>query len=193
MSCAWANSSELYKKYHDLEWGVPIHDDTKLFEYLILEGAQAGLNWRLILERRKHYRQAFDFFDVAKIACYDEGKFLELLANAGIIRNKLKIAAAINNAKKFLDVQENYGSFDAYIWQFVGGNPIQNAWRNVNLIPASTIESDAMSKSLKKLGFKYVGTTICYAFMQAVGMVNDHTTDCPRWAQIAESKASKRK
>lgn len=174
--------------YHDHEWGVPVRNDRTLFEFLILEGAQAGLSWKLILDRREQYRKAFDGFDVEKIARYDEAKIQTLVENAGIIRNKAKIAAAILNARSFLEIQEKYDSFDAFIWQFVGGKPLQNSWRNVNLVPASTLESDAMSKSLKKFGFKFVGTTICYAFMQAMGMVNDHTVDCYRWKELSGNK-----
>ncbi len=183
--CAWANNSQLYMDYHDHEWGVPVHNDRTLFEFLILEGAQAGLSWKLILDRREQYRKAFDGFDVEKIARYDEAKVQTLVENAGIIRNKAKISATILNARLFREIQEKYDSFDAFIWQFVGGKPLQNSWRNANLVPASTLESDAMSKSLKKLGFKFVGATICYAFMQAVGMVNDHTVDCYRWKELS--------
>lgn len=167
--------------YHDQEWGVPVHDDRTLFEFLILEGAQAGLSWETILKKRENYRQAFDGFDPAKVARYDAKKTKQLLGNEGIIRNRLKIAAAIQNANAFLDVQKEFGSFDAYIWKFVGGKPkkIQSA-----PIPASTPESDALSKDLKRRGFKFVGTTICYAFMQAVGLVNDHTPGCFRRSQV---------
>ena len=184
--CAWANSSTLYLDYHDSEWGVPVHDDRKLFEFLILEGAQAGLSWSTILNKRQGYLQAFDNFDALKIANYDDSKVQELLANPGIVRNRLKIQAAIQNARSFLKVQDQCGSFDAYIWQFVGGKPIQNSCRTLQEIPATTKESDAMSKELKKLGFTFVGSTICYAFMQAVGMVNDHTVDCFRWQEVRD-------
>jgi DNA-3-methyladenine glycosylase I len=165
-------------EYHDKEWGVPVHDDRGLFEFLILEGAQAGLSWETILNKRENYRRAFDHFDAAKIARYDAEKSRELMANAGIVRNRLKIASTISNAKAFLDVQKEFGSFDSYIWQFVGGRPKVNRWRSSQRLPARTPESDAMSKDLKSRGFRFVGSTICYAFMQAVGMVNDHAADC---------------
>jgi len=165
-------------EYHDKEWGVPVHDDRLLFEFLILEGAQAGLSWETILNKRENYRRAFDHFDAAKIARYDAKKSRELMANAGIVRNRLKIASTISNAKAFLDVQKEFGSFDRYIWQFVGGRPKVNRWRSSQRLPARTPESDAMSKDLKRHGFRFVGSTICYAFMQAVGMVNDHAADC---------------
>jgi DNA-3-methyladenine glycosylase I len=184
--CAWANTDPLYLNYHDTEWGVPVHDDRKLFEFLILEGTQAGLSWSLILKKRTGYVQAFDGFDPSKVASYNDSKLQELIANPGIVRNKLKIQAAIQNAHSFLAVQRRFGSFDAYIWQFVGGKPIQNCWRTLQEVPATTKESDAMSKELKRLGFTFVGSTICYAFMQAVGMVNDHTVDCFRWKEIRE-------
>ena len=177
--CAWANN-ELAILYHDEEWGVPVHDDRLLFEFLILEGAQAGLSWNTILNKRNNYRRAFDGFDPKRVAKYDRRKVKELLADAGIVRNKLKIAAAIENAKAFLRVQDEFGSFDRYIWQFVGGKPRLNKWRSLKQVPAHTAESDAMSKDLRTRGFKFVGSTICYAFMQAVGMVNDHTVDCFR-------------
>lgn len=176
--CPWAYESQLYRDYHDNEWGVAVHDDRLLFEFLILEGAQAGLSWITILKKRENYRAAFDNFDAVKIASYDEEKVAELLGNAGIIRNRLKIRAAIGNARAFLEVQREFGSFDSYIWDFVGGETIQNSWSDFHDIPAETKESAAMSKDLKKRGFKFVGPTICYAFMQAVGMVNDHITDC---------------
>jgi DNA-3-methyladenine glycosylase I len=182
--CAWALSSQQYLDYHDKEWGVPVHDDRKLFEMLILEGVQAGLNWSLILKKRDGYLQAFDGFDAHKIAHYDDRKVQELLANPEIVRNRLKIQAAIQNARAFLELQSQYGSFDAFLWRFVGGQPIQNAWKTLQEIPASTRESDAVSKELKRQGFTFVGTTICYAFMQAVGMVNDHTVDCFRWQEL---------
>lgn len=182
--CAWSGSSQLYTDYHDLEWGTPVHDDQKLFEMLILEGAQAGLSWSTILNKRLAYREAFDHFDARLVANYDEQKYQELLQNAGIVRNRQKIQAAILNARAFLEVQERYGSFDAFIWQFVDGKPIQNRWQNLKEVPANTKESDAMSKALQKLGFKFVGTTICYAFMQAVGIVNDHVVDCFRWQAV---------
>jgi len=180
--CAWA-SNDLSILYHDREWGVPQHDDRVLFEFLILEGAQAGLSWDTILRKRENYRAAFDGFDPKKIARYDRRKTLRLLQDEGIIRNRLKVASAIGNAKAFLAVQEEFGSFHRYIWQFVGGNPLVNARRLGGKIPASTQESDAMSKDLKKRGFKFVGSTICYAFMQACGMVNDHAVECFRYQQ----------
>lgn len=177
--CAWPKT-ELDIAYHDTEWGVPVHDDRKLFELLILEGAQAGLSWSTVLKKRENYRSAFDNFDALKIAKYDSRKVKQLLADAGIVRNRLKIAATIQNAKSFLAVQKEFGSFHAYVWRFVGGKPIQNRRGSLKEIPARTPESDAMSKDLLKRGFKFVGSTICYAFMQAVGMVNDHTVDCFR-------------
>ena len=183
--CGWSFSGPLYLAYHDTEWGVPIHDDRTLFEFLVLEGAQAGLSWSTILNKRAAYRQAFDGFDPDKIARYDEAKVRALLDDAGIVRNALKIRAAVRNSQAFLAVRDQYGTFDAFIWRFVGGQPIQHQWTAVSDIPANTLESDAMSKELKRLGFTFVGTTICYAFMQAVGMVNDHTTDCFRWREIA--------
>jgi len=171
-------------RYHDQEWGVPVHDDRALFEFLILEGAQAGLSWSTILNKRDNYRHAFDQFDAQRIATYDKRKVKQLLANPGIVRNKLKVAAAVENAKSFLNVQEEFGSFDRYIWQFVGGKPRVNRWRLPREIPARTPESDAMSKDLKKRGFKFVGSTICYAFMQAVGMVDDHIVNCFRHREL---------
>lgn len=180
--CAWPKS-ELDIAYHDSEWGVPVHDDRLLFEMLILEGAQAGLSWSTILKKRENYRRAFDNFDAQKISHYDARKVKSLLADAGIVRNRLKIAATIQNAKVFLIVQKEFGSFDQYIWQFVGGKPIQKHRKSLKEIPPRTPESDAMSKDLLKRGFKFVGSTICYAFMQAVGMVNDHTVDCFRHKQ----------
>ncbi len=181
--CHWAQS-ELNIPYHDEEWGVPVHDEKKWFEFLILEGAQAGLSWDTILRKRARYREVFDGFDPAKVARYDEKKVRELLRDAGIIRNKLKIAAAIGNARAFLKVQEEFGSFDAYIWRFVGGQPKQNARKTHNRLPAKTPESDALSKDLQKRGFRFVGSTICYAFMQATGMVNDHLVSCYRYAEV---------
>jgi len=175
--CAWA-SNELSIRYHDQEWGVPVHDDRTLFEFLILEGAQAGLSWNTILNKRDNYRRAFDGFDPKLVASYDQRKVKQLLADPGIVRNKLKIAAARGNAKAFLRVQEEFGTFDRYIWQFVGGRPRVNKWRSLRQLPARTPESDAMSKDLQRRGFKFVGSTICYAFMQAVGMVNDHSVGC---------------
>ena len=180
--CSWA-SGELLVRYHDKEWGVPVHDDRTLFEFLILEGAQAGLSWSTILNKRENYRRAFDGFDPARVAQYGRRKTKQLLADAGIVRNKLKIASAIENAKAFLRVQEEFGSFDRYLWQFVGGRPRVNPWK-IRKLPARTAESDAMSKDLKRRGFKFVGSTICYAFMQAVGTVNDHAADCFRYRQL---------
>ena len=182
--CEWGTSSDLYIEYHDLEWGVPVHDERLLFEFLILEGAQAGLSWSTILNKRKAYIQAFDNFEPSKVASYDDAKVQQLLANPGIVRNRLKIQAAIQNAHSFLKVQDQYGSFDTYIWQFVDGKPVQNSWKSLKEIPATTKESDAMSKELKKQGFTFVGSTICYAFMQAVGMVNDHIVECFRWQEV---------
>ncbi len=181
--CHWAASPAMVA-YHDCEWGVPVHDDRKLFEFLILEGAQAGLSWETILNKRENYRKAFDRFDAAEIARYDRRKVRELLANPGIVRNRLKIAAAISNAQVFLAVQKEFGTFDRYIWQFVGGSPRKNSRRSSHAVPARTLESDAMSEDLKRRGFRFVGSTICYAFMQAVGMVNDHAGDCFRRAKI---------
>ena len=191
MRCTWA-SNELAIQYHDEEWGTPVHDDRTLFEFLILEGAQAGLSWDTILKKRKNYRAAFDNFDPARVAAYNRKKVQSLLKNDGIIRNKLKINSAISNAKAFLTVQKEFGSFDLYIWQFSGGKPIVNARHAHNHVPASTKESDAMSKDLKKRGFNFVGTTICYAFMQATGMVNDHLTDCFRYTQVGEKRQRSR-
>jgi DNA-3-methyladenine glycosylase I len=184
--CGWARNP-LAVRYHDEEWGVPQHDDRVLFEFLILEGAQAGLSWDTILQKRENYRAAFDQFDPHPIARYDRRKARSLLRNPGIIRNRLKIASAVQNAKAFLSVQKEFGSFDRYIWQFVDGKPRRNAWRLGQQVPASTAESDAMSKDLKKRGFNFVGSTICYAFMQAVGMVNDHSVDCFRYAQVGRA------
>jgi DNA-3-methyladenine glycosylase I len=185
--CHWA-TSELNIPYHDEEWGVLLHDDRGLFELLILEGAQAGLSWDTVLKKRARYREVFDGFDVEKVARYDKKKVRELLKDAGIIRNKLKIAATISNAQAFLKVQEEFGSFDKYIWQFVGGTPKQNAWKTHNRLPTKTAESDAMSKDLKKRGFRFVGSTICYAFMQATGMVNDHLVGCFRHEELGAAK-----
>lgn len=182
--CAWAGSDPLYVKYHDEEWGVPAHNDRHLFEMLILEGAQAGLSWSTILNKRESYRAAFDGFDPLIVAQYDEAKIAALLANPGIVRNKLKVNAAVLNARAFLAVQAEFGSFDTYIWGFVGGKPIVNHRKTLRDIPAETDESRAMSKALLKRGFKFVGPTICYAYMQAVGMVNDHTLTCFRHDQV---------
>jgi len=182
--CEWCGDDSLYVEYHDQEWGVPVHDDRKLFEMLILEGAQAGLNWLTILRKRENYRKAFDNFDAKKVAKYDKAKVAKLLADAGIVCNRLKIAAIIQNARAFLEVQKEFGSFDQYIWQFVGGTPKNNKWKNLKELPPKTAESDAMSKDLKKRGFSFVGSTICYAFMQAVGMVNDHVVRCFRYREV---------
>jgi len=182
--CKWANKNEFEQSYHDKEWGVAIHDDRSLFEFLILEGAQAGLSWSTILRKREGYRKAFDNFDARKISKYSKADVSRLLANPEIIRNKLKINATITNARAFLQVQEEFGSFDRYIWQFVHGKSIQNSWKKMTDIPSSSPESEAMSKDLRKRGFKFVGTTICYAFMQAVGMVNDHVVGCFRHKEL---------
>ncbi|WP_347989129.1 DNA-3-methyladenine glycosylase I [Methylomonas sp. AM2-LC] len=182
--CRWALASANEEHYHDLEWGVPLHDDHKLFEFLILEGAQAGLSWRTILNKRDNYRQAFDHFDATLIAAYTEHKLAALAENTGIIRNRLKIAAAVANAQAFLNVQAEFGRFDTYIWGFVNGQTRQNHWQTHQQLPAFTPESERMSKDLQKRGFKFVGKTICYAYMQAVGMVNDHTVDCFRHAEV---------
>jgi DNA-3-methyladenine glycosylase I len=183
--CAWAKRA-LDIQYHDREWGVPQHDDQMLFEFLVLEGSQAGLSWSTILDKRQNYRRAFDNFDAHKVARYDARKISGLLADPGIVRNRLKVAATIQNAKAFLAAQKEFGSFDSYIWRFVGWRPIQNAWKTLKQIPAQTRESDAMSKDLMTRGFKFVGPTICYAFMQAVGMVNDHVADCFRHPEIGK-------
>ena len=182
--CAWSTSDPLYIDYHDHEWGVPVYNNRKLFEMLILEGAQAGLSWLTILKKRENYRKAFDNFDVKRIAWYDAKKVRELVKNKGIVRNRLKIEATITNAKAFLVVQKEFGSFDKYIWQFVGGKPIRNRRKSLKEIPPTSRESDAMSKDLKKRGFRFVGSTICYAFMQAVGMVNDHVASCFRYSDL---------
>jgi DNA-3-methyladenine glycosylase I len=181
--CGWA-SEGLSVRYHDEEWGVPVHEDRTLFEFLILEGAQAGLSWSTILNKRENYRKAFDRFDPKRVAQYDRRKVQQLLGNPGIVRNRLKIAAAVQNAKAFLHAQEEFGSFDRYIWQFVGGKPLVNKRKSMREVPAQTAESDAMSKDLKRRGFKFVGSTICYAFMQATGMVNDHIVDCFRYKAL---------
>jgi DNA-3-methyladenine glycosylase I len=183
--CAWANKSPLEMEYHDVEWGVPVHEDRLLFEFLILEGAQAGLSWATILRKREGYRGAFDGLAPEIVAAYDSRKIEELLGIPDIVRNRLKIESAVRNARAFLKVRDEYGTFDAYLWGFVAGKPMRNAWKRMDEIPASTKESDVLSKDLKKRGFSFVGTTICYAFMQAVGMVNDHTTDCFRRLEIA--------
>jgi DNA-3-methyladenine glycosylase I len=186
--CAWA-TTELGIRYHDKEWGVPQHDDRVLFEFLILEGAQAGLSWETILRKRENYRKAFDRFDPAKVARYDASKKRKLMADEGIIRNRLKIDAAVRNAQAFLKVQREFGSFDKYLWQFVpGGKPIVNRFDSLNKVPARTAESDTMSKDLKKRGFTFVGSTICYAMMQAIGMVNDHDASCFRYREVQRGK-----
>ncbi len=182
--CAWSGGDPLYVAYHDEEWGVPVHDDRLLFEFLTLEGAQAGLSWITILRKRRAYREAFAGFDPEAVARFDGTKVAKLLADPGIVRNRRKIESAVTNARAFLAVREEFGSFDAYQWRFVGGRPIQNAWKRIQDIPASTPVSDAMSRDLKKRGFRFVGSTICYAHMQAVGMVNDHTVDCYRWREL---------
>lgn len=183
--CHWA-TSELNIPYHDEEWGVPVHDDRLLFEFLILEGAQAGLSWDTVLMKRTRYREVFDGFHAERVARYDKKKVRELLKDARIIRNRLKIASTISNARALLKVQEEFGSFDKYIWQFVGGKPKQNAWKTHKRLPAKTAESDAMSKDLKKRGFRFVGSTICYAYMQATGMVNDHLVSCFRYTELGK-------
>lgn len=183
--CAWVPTGDpLYVDYHDQEWGVPVHNDRLLFEFLLLEGFQAGLSWRTILQKRDNFRQAFDQFDPQKIAVYGDDKIAELLSNPGIIRNRLKIAAAVSNARAFLSIQAEFGSFDSYIWNFVGGKPVQNQWKSIDQLPAKTEVSDWMSKDLSMRGFKFVGSTICYAHMQATGLVNDHTLDCYRHAEV---------
>jgi len=186
--CAWPGNP-LAIRYHDEEWGVPQHDDRILFEFLILEGAQAGLSWDTILNKRENYRRAFDRFDPRRVARYDAKKVASLLRDPGIVRNRLKVAAAVKNAKAFLEIQQEFGSFDAYIWKFVGGKPKVNKWRSLKQLPVRTPESDAMSKDLRKRGFSFVGSTICYAFMQAVGMVNDHARNCFRYAELSRQPA----
>ncbi len=183
-SCEWPVDDDLMIAYHDEEWGVPLHDDRKLFEFLVLDAFQAGLSWRTILHKRENFRLAFDGFDAQLIARYQKRKIGQLLENAGIVRNRMKIEATVGNANAFLRVQSEYGSFDSYIWQFVGGQPKQNRWKSLKRLPASTSGSDRMSKDLKERGFKFVGTTICYAFMQAAGMVNDHLVKCFRYEEV---------
>ena len=182
--CGWVSDDPLYAAYHDEEWGVPVHDDRVLFEFLLLEGAQAGLSWSTILHKREGYRKAFSGFDPRRVAGYDRRKVERLLADPGIVRNRLKVASAVANASAFLAVQEEFGSFNAYVWRFVDGGPIRNRWRRLRDVPASTRESETLSRDLKKRGFRFVGATICYAFMQATGMVNDHLTDCFRHSEI---------
>ncbi len=183
-TCGWPGADPLMVAYHDGEWGVPVHDDRKLFEFLILDAAQAGLNWSLILKKRENFRQALDGFDASRMARYGDEKLAELLQNPGIIRNRLKVQSFVKNARGFLQVQKEFGTFDRYIWQFVGGRPIVNQWQELRQIPVSTRESDAMSADLKTRGFSFVGTTICYAFMQAAGLVNDHLVTCFRYEEI---------
>lgn len=186
--CGWVTDSPLYQDYHDREWGVPVHDDRALFERIVLEGAQAGLSWYTILRKREHYREAFDGFDPVKVAAYDDHKIEQLMNNEGIVRNRAKIVSAVRNARCLIEVQQEFGSFDAYIWRFVGGSPIRNRWDHLQDVPASTPISEAMSKDLKKRGFTFVGPTICYALMQATGMVQDHVTSCFRYHEIAIAK-----
>ena len=186
--CTWAGHDPLDQAYHDAEWGVPLHNDQTLFEFLILEGAQAGLSWSTILRKRDNYRKAFAQFDPVKVARFSDSKVEKLLQNPGIVRNRLKVNSTVANAKAFLKIQKEYGSFDQYIWQFVDGQPLINRWRTLAEVPAQTEQSQQMSKDLKKRGFNFVGPTICYAFMQATGMVNDHTTDCFRYRQLGGSK-----
>ena len=188
--CPWA-TSEPAITYHDQEWGVPVHNDRVLFEFLVLEGAQAGLSWNTILKKRENYRKAFDGFRPEKVARYSKRDVQRLLRNDGIVRNRLKIAATIENAKRFLDVRKEFGSFDAYVWSFIGGHPIQNLWCMLADVPARTAGSDALSRDLLRRGFKFVGSTICYAFMQAIGMVNDHLVTCPRHAELGGSRQRK--
>src|SRR5262245_45982913 len=183
--CAWAGSDPLMQEYHDREWGTPAHDERRLFEFLILEGAQAGLSWSTILRKREHYRRAFSAFDPEKVAAYTPAKVRGLLADPGIVRNRLKIEGAVRNARAFLDLRDEPGGADTFLWQFVGGRPKRNAWKRPQQVPASTPESDLMSRELKGRGFTFVGSTICYAFMQAVGMVNDHMVRCFRYRQVA--------
>jgi len=190
--CGWPNKNPLIIEYHDKEWGIPVHDDRMLFEFLILEGAQAGLTWQTVLNKRGNYRKAFHGFDPAKIARYGKKDVERLLGDAGIIRNRLKIEATIINAKKFLEIQKEFGSFDKYIWRFVGGKLIKHTFKSLSEVPSITEESDAMSRDLQKRGFKFVGSTICYAFMQAVGMVNDHTINCFRYDEVSKIKSTPR-
>jgi DNA-3-methyladenine glycosylase I len=189
--CNWCGSDPLYVAYHDSEWGTPAHDDRRLFEFLVLEGAQAGLSWLTILRKRENYRKAFDAFDCARVASYTQRDIDRLLADPGIVRNRLKIESAIKNAQGMLDIQQAYGSLDAFLWRYVDGIPTQNAWKSMAEVPAHTKVSDMMSKDLKTRGFNFVGSTICYAFMQAVGMVNDHMTDCFRYQELADTAQTK--
>jgi len=181
--CDWPGENKLMIEYHDTEWGMPLHEDRKLFEFLMLDNAQAGLSWQIILNKRENYRKAFNNFDPAKIARYNKRKITSLLNNPGIVRNRLKVQSAVTNARAFLEIQAEFGSFDAFIWQFVNGTPIRNRWKCIKEIPATSPESDTMSKDLKKRGFKFVGSTICYAFMQSIGMINDHLIHCFRYTQ----------
>jgi DNA-3-methyladenine glycosylase I len=185
--CPWGDASPNYAAYHDLEWGVPVHDDRVFFEFLILEGAQAGLSWSTILNKRDSYREAFAGFDPARVARYDARRIEKLLTNPGIVRNRLKIASSVTNARAFVELQRECGSFDRYAWSFVGGKPIRNRWRSLREVPASTPESDALSLDLKRRGFRFVGSTIMYAFMQATGLVNDHLVTCPRWKGVQQA------
>jgi DNA-3-methyladenine glycosylase I len=182
--CPWADGSPLYAAYHDNEWGVPVHDDRVFFEFLILEGAQAGLSWSTILAKRDGYRAAFNAFDPARVARFDDRRIERLLANPNIVRNRLKVESAVTNARAFLDLQRERGSFDRYVWAFVGGKPVKNGWRTLAEVPARSTQSDALSKDLQRRGFRFVGSTIMYAFMQATGLVNDHLVGCPRWATV---------
>ncbi len=191
--CAWGNTNPLLIQYHDTEWGMQLHDDNKLFEFLILDAFQAGLSWSIILTKRENLRKAFHHFDPRRIARYTSKDVRRLLANPGIIRNRLKITATIENAKRFMEIQKEFGSFDKYVWQFVGGKPIMNKFETLEQIPATSKESDAMSKDLKARGFKFVGSTICYAFMQAAGMVNDHMVDCFRYKQVTKDRRRRMK
>ncbi len=184
--CEWAGSDPLMIEYHDKEWGVPVHDDTKLFEFLVLDAMQAGLSWMTVLKKRENFRKAFDNYNVKRIARYDENKLQELLLDKGIIRNRMKINSAIRNAKIFLEIQKEFNSFNAYIWQFVGNKTIKNSWKKLAELPPNSPESDTMSKDMKKRGFSFVGSTICYAFMQAAGMVNDHTLNCFRYHEVGK-------
>lgn len=182
--CSWVGDDPKMIEYHDNEWGVPVHDDRLLFEYLILEGAQAGLSWNTILQKRENYRIAFDNFDIAKVANYSNERIQDILTNPGIVRNRLKVNSAVQNARAVLEIQKEFSSFNNYIWEFIGGSTIQNHWNELKEIPSSTLESEKMSKDLKKIGFNFVGPKICYSFMQAVGMVNDHTVDCFRYGEL---------
>jgi DNA-3-methyladenine glycosylase I len=186
--CPWADGSPQYAAYHDDEWGVPVHDDRVFFEFLILEGAQAGLSWSTILNKRDGYREAFADFDPARVARFDGRRVEKLLANPGIVRNRFKVESSVSNARAFLELQRECGSFDRYVWPFVGGKPLRNRWHALSVVPASTPESDALSKDLKRRGFRFVGTTIMYAFMQATGLVNDHLVTCPRWQQVQNAR-----